>query len=101
MSLSAAVSPLRAAVLGCTLWAVGVLLLTSIGLGFEASQNGWPPLVRPASLAIAAALAGSSYAFRFLRWHLLARRLAPSLGLQSSFVIGTIGFALALTPGRA
>jgi uncharacterized membrane protein YbhN (UPF0104 family) len=41
-----------------------------------------------------------SYALRFLRWHLLARCVAPDLSLGSSFVVGTIGFALILTPGR-
>src|SRR5207237_10078081 len=46
------------------------------------------------------ALGAGSYLLRFLRWHLLARRLAPLLGLLPSLRIYLAGFAMGLTPGR-
>src|SRR5439155_6952734 len=79
----------------------GVLLVTVLGLAFEVRQHGWPAIARPVELLAAAGFAIVSFGLRFLRWHLLARRLAPTLGLKPSFSIGTIGFALAMTPGRA
>jgi uncharacterized membrane protein YbhN (UPF0104 family) len=93
-------NPLRAATLACSCWAFGVLLATGLGLAFGASR-GWHGVVAPADLVPAAACAAASFLFRFLRWHLLARRVAPALGLGASFAMGTIGFALTMTPGRA
>ncbi len=45
-------------------------------------------------------LGACSYFLRFLRWHLLATRLAPQLRLAASVRIYMAGFALGLTPGR-
>src|SRR5439155_4104476 len=56
-----------------------------------AGANWLPPML---------ALGAGSYLLRFLRWHLLARRLAPRLGLLPSLRIYLAGFAMGLTPGR-
>ena len=93
-------NPLRAATLACSCWAFGVLIATGLGLAFGASR-GWHGVVAPVDLLPAGACAAASFLFRFLRWHLLARRVAPALGLRASFAMGTIGFALTMTPGRA
>jgi glycosyltransferase 2 family protein len=90
---------MRAATLVCSLWVLGALVASGLALIFEV-QGGLQTPAAPASLLPAAIFAAGSFVFRFLRWHTLARRVAPSLELADSFTIGTIGFALATTPGR-
>jgi uncharacterized membrane protein YbhN (UPF0104 family) len=94
------VPTLRLAMLVCSLWAVGVVTFTTIGLVLEASRSGWHGLAAPANVLPAMLFAVGSYLGRFLRWHVLARRVAPTLEVGSSFVISAIGFSLAMTPGR-
>jgi len=45
-------------------------------------------------------LGSGSFGLRFLRWHLLATRVAPRLRPPASWRIYLAGFALGLTPGR-
>lgn len=93
--------PLRAAMLGASLWALGTLLVTGLGLVVQVREHGWKGAEAPALLVPALAFAAASYLLRFLRWHLLARRVAPGLPLGTSFVVGAIGFALVMTPARS
>jgi uncharacterized membrane protein YbhN (UPF0104 family) len=81
-------------------WSGGTLVLTVLALAAQVRQHGWEGLAAPANLLPALALATASYLLRFLRWHVLARRLAPDLSARVSFVLSTIGFALIMTPGR-
>ncbi|MGE3907799.1 MAG: lysylphosphatidylglycerol synthase domain-containing protein [Chloroflexota bacterium] len=92
---------LRAAILLAAIWSVGTLLLTLVSLLVEVREYGWRGFVAPASLAYAAPFAVASFALRFLRWHLLAIRVAPGLSVTESFTANTIGFGLMMTPGRA
>jgi uncharacterized membrane protein YbhN (UPF0104 family) len=60
--------------------------------GWSSGGVSWLPAM--------AALGVGSYTLRFLRWHLLARRVAPRLWLRPSLRIYMAGFAMGLTPGR-
>lgn len=94
-------NPLRVAVVIATVWAAGTMILTGLTLAAQVQLTGWQGLIVPAGLLPALACATASYLLRFLRWHALVRRVAPGLSLASSFVVGAIGFALILTPGRS
>ena len=93
--------PLRAALFVALAWAAGIAALSAAALVAQARLAGWPGLASPAGVAPAAALAAVSFLLRLLRWHLLATRVAPGLRLGSSFLVGTIGFGLIMTPARA
>ena len=80
--------------LAALLLALGVYLSWRMGRKVD-----WPAHVAAALPALLLCGVGS-YGARFLRWHVLARRLAPALGLGTSLCIYMSGFALGLTPGR-
>lgn len=92
---------LRAVILVAALWAAGIFILTLVSLLIDLRQHGWLGVVAPADLGYAFLFASASYLLRFVRWHVLATRLAPDLGFVESFAANTIGFGLMLTPARA
>lgn len=75
---------------------LGIGLYLSWRMGHDIA---WSSHVLPA-LPVLLALGCGSYGSRFLRWHLLVRRLAPHLPLAASLRIYMAGFAMGLTPGR-
>ena len=76
------------------------LLAIGLYLSWRMGRNiPWSRSVLPA-LPLLLALGCGSYGSRFLRWHLLVRRLAPRLPLTISLRIYMAGFAMGLTPGR-
>ncbi len=82
-----------AGIAACSL-TLGITLTWRLSDGAE-----WTPhLVRAWPLLPVLGL--GSYGFRFLRWHLLAKRRAPELRLAESLRIYMTGFSLGLTPGR-
>lgn len=76
------------------------LLCIGLYLSWRMERNvAWSRTVLPV-LPVLLALGGGSYGARFVRWHLLVRRLAPQLLLRDSLRIYLAGFAMGLTPGR-
>jgi uncharacterized membrane protein YbhN (UPF0104 family) len=85
-----------------TLIAAMATALLGIGLYLSWKMGrdiAWSSSVLPA-LPLLLAFGCGSYGSRFLRWHLLVRRLAPHLPLSASLRIYMAGFAMGLTPGR-
>jgi len=78
----------------------GVFLLIGLGATWQLLQAASWSGGALGGLPALAALGSASYLLRFLRWHLLARRVAPELRLLPSLRIYLAGFALGLTPGR-
>jgi glycosyltransferase 2 family protein len=77
-------------------------ILLAVGLVFSWRMGrsiAWSDTVL-AVLPLMLALGCGSYGARFLRWHVLVRRLAPQLPLRTSLGIYMAGFAMGLTPGR-
>lgn len=90
--------------------AVIATIFTAIGIGVAvigfgtvtrsvelAFANG---MLSPTLLAIVLPFAAWSFGLRIIRWHLLARRVVPSLPLRVSAYTHVIGFAFSATPGR-
>jgi uncharacterized membrane protein YbhN (UPF0104 family) len=77
-----------------------VLLGIGLYLSWRMGRDiAWSSSVLPA-LPLLLAFGCGSYGCRFMRWHLLVRRLAPHLPVTSSLRIYMAGFAMGLTPGR-
>jgi glycosyltransferase 2 family protein len=77
-----------------------VLLVIGLYLSWRMGRSvAWSRTVLPL-LPLMLALGCGSYGARFVRWHLLVRRLAPQLSLRASLRIYMAGFAMGLTPGR-
>jgi uncharacterized membrane protein YbhN (UPF0104 family) len=77
-----------------------VLLVIGLYLSWRMGRSvAWSRTVVPL-LPLMLALGCGSYGARFVRWHLLVRRLAPQLSLRTSLRIYMAGFAMGLTPGR-
>ena len=89
----------RALVLAVTLLASGFLVAGVVATWRLGGKLQWSAGVTSALPALAL-LGCGSYGFRFLRWHSLARRLAPRLPWLASLRIYMSGFSLGLTPGR-
>ncbi len=85
---------LSIAVLATIFLAVGIWVSWHMG-----SKVDWSARVL-STLPAMLLLGFGSYGFRFLRWHGLARRVAPNLGWWDSLRIYMAGFSLGLTPGR-
>lgn len=77
-----------------------VLLAVGLTLSWRMGRTvNWSAQVLPA-LPLLLVLGTGSYSARFVRWHLLVRRLAPRLPLRTSAAIYMAGFGMGLTPGR-
>jgi glycosyltransferase 2 family protein len=72
---------------------IGVLLTWRLG------GRVWTAALATA-LPLMLLLGTGSQGCRFLRWHVLATRRVPALGIRDSLRIYLAGFALELTPGR-
>src|SRR5437762_332795 len=88
----------RAVLFACAL--AGVFLVVGLvatwriaaRTGWEGDELAWLPLL--------AAFGAGSYLLRFLRWHVLVRRIAPRLSPPTSLRVYAAGFAMGLTPAR-
>jgi glycosyltransferase involved in cell wall biosynthesis len=97
---------------GTAVLANGALALAVVwsSLGLLAAGWAWVGLGRDGAVGaesdfgaltgLALPLATASYLLRFLRWHLLAVRVAPGLDLGRSFLVQAVGFGLTVTPAR-
>ena len=72
--------PLGLTIAAAAAWSSGAMLLTALALVAQVRRDGWEGIAAPANLLPAFTLAGASYLLRFLRWHVLARRLATPPG---------------------